>query len=50
MSEILAVRKATKSTAHWVILDCGHWYKWTGVKRPKEGAEFDCPSCMEDLN
>lgn len=30
----------------WVILDCGHWYHWTGAK-PPEGEELDCPHCNQ---
>jgi len=46
MSEILAVLKVRKSTAHWLILDCGHWYKWTGAQRPpRTGTDLACPSC-----
>lgn len=44
MSEILSVVKVRGQRAWWLILDCGHWYKWTGDKPPKVGAEFRCPS------
>ena len=27
----------------WLILECGHWYKWTGTgSRP---ASVSCPNC-----
>lgn len=44
MSEILDV--LVGSQAYWLILDCGHWYKWTGDAPPPEtGADFRCPGC-----
>lgn len=44
MSEILAVLKVQKpGSGWWLILDCSHWYKWTGAKPAFE--ELDCPSC-----
>jgi len=27
---------------YWLILECGHWYKWTGKELPKEDT-IDCP-------
>lgn len=50
MSEILAVFKVRRSAvapprAYWLILDCGHWYKWDNPNPLKVGAEFDCPDC-----
>ena len=29
----------------WLILDCGHWYHWTGDKEPKADSDFPCPDC-----
>jgi hypothetical protein len=29
----------------WVILSCGHWYKWSGDKLPSREKEFPCPEC-----
>lgn len=44
MSEVLAVYKIKRDG--WVILDCGHWYKWTGLEPPpKIGKPFPCPIC-----
>ena len=31
----------------WVILDCGHWYKWTGDKLPVRDKDFPCPDCAQ---
>lgn len=45
MSEILAVLKMRSQPKYWLILDCGHWYKWSNVKPPKVGSEFPCPEC-----
>lgn len=28
----------------WLILDCGHWYHWTGDATPA-GDMIDCPAC-----
>ena len=28
----------------WLILDCGHWVKWSG-EYLEEGTEFRCPAC-----
>jgi hypothetical protein len=46
MSEILAVLHVRRSTAHWhwLILDCGHWFKWGG-QRPRVGDDFPCSAC-----
>lgn len=33
----------------YLILDCGHWYHWTGEKAPKEGGEFPCPDCQPPI-
>lgn len=32
----------------WVILDCDHWYHWTGDKAPKADGDFPCPSCKPE--
>ena len=47
MSEILAVvESASTLGAYWIILDCGHWYKWSGDQMPPEpGTELSCPGC-----
>jgi hypothetical protein len=33
----------------WVILDCGHWYHWTGEKAPKFDGAFPCPDCKPPI-
>jgi hypothetical protein len=50
MSEILDVRE-NNGGGWWLILDCGHWFKWTGSPRlsdnhdpPAVGDNFPCPS------
>lgn len=44
MSEILVVYG--RQTRFFLILDCGHWYKWTGREAPPpNGDDFPCPSC-----
>jgi hypothetical protein len=44
MSEILDVRE-NKGGGWWLILDCGHWFKWTGyTDLPVIGDDFPCPS------
>lgn len=44
MSEIIVVYG--QQTRFFLILDCGHWYKWTGTAAPPaNGDEFRCPSC-----
>ncbi len=45
MSEILAVVKMVNTRGYWLILACGHWYKWTGEQVPVEGQDFPCPNC-----
>lgn len=32
----------------WVILDCGHWYHWTGDAAPT-GTSLPCPSCAPPI-
>lgn len=34
--------------AWWVILDCGHWYKWTGPNKPPpvDFDQWDCIGCQ----
>jgi hypothetical protein len=45
MEEILDVCKF-RPKAFWLILECGHWYKWTGAyKPPKVGSEISCSNC-----
>ena len=44
MTEILAKVKVRGCAKWWLILDCGHWFKWTGAK-PPSGDEFQCVSC-----
>lgn len=51
MSEILKTfteRIKGGPTSFWLILDCSHWYHWTG-KKPPVGAEFDCPDCKPPI-
>ena len=49
-SEILAVLKVRKpGSGWWLMLDCSHWYKWTGDKALSKGGELDCPSCSANL-
>lgn len=36
-------------TTWWVILDCEHWYHWTGDKAPREDIDFPCPSCRPTI-
>jgi len=43
LQEIIDVQKNDTSNGYWLILDCGHWYKWTGKLLPKIGDEFRCP-------
>jgi len=31
-------------TTWWLILECGHWYHWTGNSKPNSN-NIDCPSC-----
>lgn len=48
MSEILEVFGETqpRRDVWWVILDCGHWVKWTGDSRSvRKGSDFPCPAC-----
>lgn len=45
MSEILEVLPREDGKAY-LILDCGHWYKWDGDTLPTVGNELDCPSCF----
>lgn len=45
MSEILAALKRRGQPSYWLILDCGHWYKWGNAKAPKANADFPCPEC-----
>jgi hypothetical protein len=44
MSEILATCKVKDANGWWLILECGHWYKWTGAVAPPIGDDIDCPS------
>lgn len=46
MSEILDVKEIHQQ-AYWLILACGHWYKWTGGQAPPQPGEreLNCPSC-----
>ena len=30
---------------YWLMLDCGHWFKWTSANPPDIGSDFDCPTC-----
>lgn len=44
MSEILAIFNVRPGRGYWLILDCGHWYKWEGA-RPTLGQDLPCPDC-----
>lgn len=36
----------TSPTGAYLILECGHWYKWTGpAAPPQRGGTFPCPNC-----
>lgn len=52
MSEILKVfldaNSAPTETTWWLILDCGHWYHWSGLFAPK-GTHLACPSCNKPI-
>lgn len=48
MSQILKTfthRQQGFPNTWWLILDCGHWYHWTGVEAPNANEPFQCPSC-----
>ena len=45
MSEVLCVCKVRGQEKWWMILDCSHWIKWTGVRAPRVGDELLCPMC-----
>ena len=36
-------------TTWWLILDCGHWYHWTGDEAPKADSVFPCPDCKRPI-
>jgi len=44
MSEILATCKVAEGRGWWLILECGHWYKWTGTEPLEPGEDIDCPN------
>lgn len=29
----------------WLILECGHWYKWTARVKLTMRSDFQCPEC-----
>lgn len=33
----------------WVILDCGHWYKWSGDRLPTREKDFPCHECAPPI-
>jgi hypothetical protein len=35
-------------TSWYLILDCGHWYHWTGSPAP-DSKTFLCPNCEPPL-
>ena len=46
MSAILKVfpdHTIKDKTTWWIILDCGHWYHWTGETKPNDKVDFPCP-------
>jgi hypothetical protein len=45
MSTILSVHAVREGRGWWLILGCGHWYKWTGSTRPRVDSDLPCPSC-----
>lgn len=45
MSTILEVFTKPKDENCWLILDCGHWIKWTSYIHPQAGHELRCPEC-----
>ena len=49
VSAILAIIRIRRTPAWWLILDCGHWYKWTGQTGPKADRDFPCPTCQPSL-
>jgi hypothetical protein len=45
MKEIIAVVDDVQLDHTYLILECGHWYKWTGTyqETPRVGELFPCP-------
>jgi hypothetical protein len=49
VNAVLEADKALKDRVHpdrrqfWLILDCYHWYKWTGDS--PHASELKCPTC-----
>jgi len=46
MTEILHVAKIYNRSRAFLILGCGHWYKWDSSQQaaPRPGTEFRCPA------
>lgn len=52
MSEILKTfvdHMIAHKRTWWLILDCGHWYHWTGKEAPKADVDFPCPECKPPI-
>lgn len=47
MSEILDRWRisAFGPASYWLILSCGHWFKWHGDGLPSVGSDLPCASC-----
>lgn len=44
MTTVLRVVKTdAPRPTYWLILACGHRYKWTGGRPPRPGDAFECP-------
>lgn len=52
MSAILKVfpdHMIKDKTTWWLILDCQHWYHWTGKDAPTADADLPCPNCRPPI-
>lgn len=47
--KIFADHMIKDRTTWWVILECGHWYHWTGDYAPGMKTDFPCPSCKPPI-
>jgi len=47
MAEIIEkFKKASEAGTWFLILECGHWFKWfSGSRPPKKGKSMRCPVC-----
>ena len=51
MSEILKIftdNMIKDRPTWWLILDCHHWYHWTGDSQPKNN-NLNCPDCKPPI-